>query len=70
MDEPTFTVVKQSEVVGELPDGSFGRLVRIVFRTAAGVLGSVDVPSSTYSRDTAVAAITERAKHLDDVQAL
>lgn len=65
-----FTVLSQDEVTAKLPDGDYGRVVRIKFRTAAGVVGTVDVPSATYSKDTARAAIEERAAHLDEVQNL
>ena len=70
MAEHGWTVLGQETVFSKLPDNSIGQVVRITFQTALGVVGVVEVPSKTYSKDTAVAAIDARAQHLDEVQAL
>lgn len=70
MEDKAFTVINQQTTIAQLPDGSYGNVVRIRFRTRLGVVGQVDVPAASYSRDSAVAAIEAQAQHLDEVQAL
>lgn len=66
----TYVVVKQQETVGKLADGTWGTVVRVVFRTAGDVILSVDVPIELYSVDNVRAAIENRASHADAIQSL
>lgn len=65
-----WSVVAQVPTVGKLPDGTFGDVVRVTFRTAAGNLGVVIVPATTYSAAAAREAIEAHAAELDAVTAL
>lgn len=60
-------VIDQSTTVGKLPTGNYGPVVRIIFRTAKGYTGSVDVPQSEYTAVKARAAIDAHATELDAV---
>lgn len=65
-----YIVVKQEQTVGKLPDNTFGSVVRVTFRTTAGTVLAVDVPTDVYSVDTVKAAIEERVAHSEAIDTL
>jgi hypothetical protein len=74
MDEPTtapaWTVTQQQETTEPGPTGNYVQGVRISFRTAGGVNGSVFLQASDYTVPAARTAIAARAAQLDAVQSL
>ena len=62
-----WTVIGQQQTVALGPSGSFVPVVQVRFQTAAGHVGTVEVPVSTYGVDTVRAAIDDYAERLDTV---
>jgi len=58
---PAWEVTSQVETVDLGPAGTFVPGVKIGFRTAAGAIGAVFVPSDAYTVERVRAAIAERA---------
>lgn len=56
-----YEVVKQETTIAQLPDGTFGQVVRITFR-AGTALHVLDVPQSQYQVDTVRDLIEERVQ--------
>lgn len=63
----TYKVLSQRQTVARQADDTFGPVMRITFRTGAGVIASVDVPTADYNVDTVKAAIEERVIHADEI---
>jgi hypothetical protein len=66
----TWTVLDQEQTVGQLPDRSYGPIVRITFKTEAGIVRSVNIPVADYSVDQARTVIDAAASETDAVQNL
>lgn len=60
-------VLSQKPTTAELPTGNYGPVVQITFRTPRGFIGIVNVPQSTYSAESARAAVDGHAAELDAV---
>lgn len=68
---PGWTVIDQQERTGRLPNGSFGQVVRITYRTALGVVRSVDIDADTYRNVDAVKDIIDaEATRTDEIASL
>lgn len=65
-----WTVVKQEQTIAKLPDDTFGPVVRITFRTTAGIVRSIDVPVAEYNAATVAERIDNAAKETDAIQNL
>lgn len=63
----TYTVVTQKQVVGQLPDGSFGPLMRVTFRTRGGTVSSLDIAPADYTADKVHEAIAAASAEIDAV---
>lgn len=63
-------VIRQESMTVANPAGGFYEVIRVTFRTAAGVVGHVDVPRADYTVDNVRAAIEGHAGTLDAVAAL
>jgi hypothetical protein len=66
----TWTVLDQEQTIGRLPDRTYGAVVRVTFRTAAGIVRSVELPAADYSVDAVRALIDAAATETDAVQNL
>ena len=66
----TWTVLDQEQTIGRLPDRTFGPVIRVTFRTGAGIVRSLDVPAADYSVDTVRALIDTAAAETDAVSGL
>ena len=67
---PAWTVISQQETLDLGPNGSFIQGVKVGFRTASGALGTVFIPSDTYTVERVRAAVTERAAAMESVAGL
>lgn len=67
---PAWTVSQQVETTDVGPSGGYVAGVRVTFRTAGGVTGSVFVDHDNYTVAAVKAAIDTRAAVLDAVAAL
>ncbi len=65
-----YEVIDQQQTVGLLPDRTYGPVMRVTFRTSAGVVMMVDVPIGLYNVDNVRAAIEERVAHANEVSNL
>lgn len=74
MDEtpaaPAWTITQQSPTSDLGPDGTYVSGIKVTFRTALGVVGSVFVPESGYSEQAVRAAVSARAATADAVAKL
>lgn len=70
-DTPAATViVGQIETVMPGPSGRFEPVIRVTFRTPSGAIGSVDVPTASFSVETVREAVRERAAAMESVAGL
>ncbi len=60
-------VLTQKATVAELPTGNYGPVVQITFRTPRGFIGVVNVPQSSYTAESARAAVDGHAAELDAI---
>jgi hypothetical protein len=67
---PSWQVTQQSETSDIGPEGTYVAGVKVTFRTARGVVGSVFVPSKDYTIDTVQRMVSERAAVVDAVAGL
>ena len=65
-----WTVLDQEQTVGRLPDRSYGPVMRVTFKTAAGVVRSLDVPVADYSAARVTELVEAAAAETDAVQNL
>jgi hypothetical protein len=64
---PKATITSQYETFAVTGRGTAEQVIRVWFRTAKGVDGSVDVPKKEYTQDRVFAAVGEAAARLDSV---
>jgi len=62
-----WVITNQAETSDLGPDGTYVPGVKVSFKTALGVVGSVFVPSAQYSADTVRNAVSARAAVADEV---
>lgn len=67
---PAWTVTQQQETTDVGPAGGYVAGVRVTFRTAGNVVGSVFVPEADYTPDRVKAAIAAKAAAMAAVGAL
>lgn len=67
---PAWTIIQQSPTSDLGPEGSYVSGIKVTFRTAAGVTGSVFVPEAGYSVEAVRAAVSARAAVADGVAGL
>ena len=67
---PAWVVTQQTETSDIGPDGTYVAGVKVTFRTALGVVGSVFVPHRDYTVDTVARLVGERAASMDAVAGL
>lgn len=67
---PAWVITAQMETTDVGPQGTYVSGVKVTFRTAAGVMGSVFVPQADYTVDRIRALINERAAVMDNVAGL
>lgn len=65
-----WTVLRQEAMTAANPAGGFHQVIRVTFRTAAGVTSFVDVPRESYNVDNVRALIDAHAADLDAVASL
>lgn len=63
----TYEVTDQRQTIAELPDRTYGPVMRVTFRTVGGAVMSVDVPIGAYNVDNVRAAIEERVAHAEEI---
>lgn len=68
--QPAWEITSQMETVGQLDSGAFGEGVKVAFRTASGMAGTVFVPRDHYNAPAVRAAIAAKASTMDEVAAL
>ena len=67
---PAWTITQQTETTDLGPAGTFVAGVRVTFRTAAGVTGSVFVPADGFTVDEVRRMVAAKAAIHDDVAGL
>ena len=67
MANDSYTVIKQAQTIGRLPDDTFGPVVRVTFRTANGTVRSIDVDANAYNVDNVREAIEAEVQKIEDV---
>lgn len=65
MAEAPWLIIKQEQRTGKLPDGSFGDVVRVTYRTAGGTVRWADIPAELYSADNVRAVLDSDAAETD-----
>lgn len=60
-------VLRQEQVIGKLPDNSYGPVVRVTYRTANNVVRWIDVPVEDYTADNVSALIEAQVDEIDAV---
>lgn len=66
----TFTILDQEQTIGQLPDRTFGPVVKIKFRTAGGIVRQVDVPLPEYRADLVKARLEAESANTDEISNL
>lgn len=66
----TYQVIDQQQTVGQLPDRTYGPVMRVSFRTVGGVVMMVDVPIGEYNVDNVRSAIEQRVAHSEEISQL
>ena len=64
---PAWTVTGQQETTDQDVSGRYVRGIRVSFRTAAGIDGSVFLPDARFSAAAARAAIAEKVSRMTSV---
>lgn len=72
MEDPTntpkpYTIVKQEETTAQLRDGSWGKVMRVTFRTAGNVVLSVNAEQDQYTAEGVRALIEEKVGHSEAI---
>lgn len=65
-----WSVINQEQVIGKLPDNTYGPVVRVTYRTTAGVVRSTDVPVKGYNAEAVAAQITAEVAEIEAVSGL
>jgi hypothetical protein len=60
-------VLNQEQVIAKLPDNTYGPVVRVTFRTDAGVVRNIDVPVAAYDADTVRATIDAEVVKINEI---
>jgi hypothetical protein len=67
---PAWEVTGQVETVDLGPTGTFVQGVKVTFRTAAGSVGNVFIPSDQYTVERVRAAVSQKAATMDEAGSL
>lgn len=65
-----YNVVKQTTTIAQLPDGTFGQVVRVTFTTRGGALHAIDVPATSYNAENVKSMIEARVRESEAIDSL
>lgn len=65
-----YEVIDQHQTVGQLPDRTYGPVMRVTFRTVGNVVMMVDVPIGDYNVGNVRAAIEQRVADSEEIAQL